>query len=132
MANSIVPNSVTSSSNGVRRLGLSHRDAVQAALELRDLRQNGTYALAFRLTLITDFYRLRIPSRLRGSGHHHLIRTLLQILDHSFTSVATLPREVLRIRPTESAIAPSHTAPPLDALELLREVLQSLNLAGHE
>jgi len=133
VANSIVPNNpVTSSSNGVRRLGLSHRDAVNAALELRDLRQNGTYALAFRLTLITDFYRLRIPSRLRGSGHHHLIRTLLQILDHSFTSVAILPREVIRTRPTASAIAPSHTAPPLDALELLREVLHSLNLAGHE
>ena len=28
--------------------------------------------------------------------------------------------------------APALTAPPLDALELLREVLQSLNLAGQE
>ena len=105
---------------------------MKAALELRDLRQNGTYALAFRLTLITDFYRLCIPPRLRASGHHHLIRTLLQILDHSFPSVAILPREMLRTRLTEGASAPALTAPPLDAMELLREVLQSLNLAGQE
>lgn len=79
------------------RLGITTSNAAfEAALALRHFK-NTPHAHMDALRLIIDDHRLCVPTHYQRSNPHRLARALLQIIELSFASVATLPREVSQI-----------------------------------
>jgi hypothetical protein len=127
-----IPSTISSrGSTSLRRLGLeSPNVAVHVAVALRQILRRPNDLEAYQLTRLISQYSLSIPHRAPQSPPSRLARLLLQTLEHSFSRVASLPRDRPHLHESSGERALVLQASPDHDISIdLAPALASLSLA---